>query len=63
MNMLKLLVRVWFCTFNISHFQTAILLLRIDDIVSGTKKQSGDAQQGAPAPQASEGPEPWLCVC
>lgn len=42
--------------------QTAVLLLRIDDIVSGVKKQ-GDmaaASGGAPSgpPQASEGPEP-----
>ncbi|ESO89618.1 hypothetical protein LOTGIDRAFT_204318 [Lottia gigantea] len=39
--------------------ETAILLLRIDDIVSGVKKQGGDAG-GAPPPQAqaSEGPEP-----
>lgn len=44
-------------------FQTAILLLRIDDIVSGTKKQMDalNAPAGggaAPAPEASEGPEP-----
>nr|CAH8854943.1 unnamed protein product [Trichobilharzia regenti] len=31
--------------------ETAILLLRIDDVVSGVKKQSGD---NAPAPQATE---------
>lgn len=42
--------------------ETAVLLLRIDDIVSGVKKQ-GDmaaASGGAPSgpPQASEGPEP-----
>ncbi|XP_063431935.1 T-complex protein 1 subunit gamma-like [Mytilus trossulus] len=40
--------------------ETAMLLLRIDDIVSGTKKQS-DANappKGAPDAQASEGPEP-----
>lgn len=47
--------------FNFS-LQTAVLLLRIDDIVSGVKKQ-GDlaaASGGAPSapPQASEGPEP-----
>ena len=42
--------------------QTAILLLRIDDIVSGVKKQadvnSGGAPTGEAPPQASEGPEP-----
>ncbi len=38
-------------------FQTAILLLRIDDIVSGSKRQMGDGS-GKAAPQASEGPEP-----
>ncbi|XP_022335119.2 T-complex protein 1 subunit gamma-like [Crassostrea virginica] len=42
--------------------ETAILLLRIDDIVSGVKKQGdlGGASGGAPSapPQASEGPEP-----
>lgn len=44
--------------------QTAILLLRIDDIVSGTKKQMEalNAPPGgaasAPAPQAP-GPEDW----
>lgn len=40
--------------------ETAMLLLRIDDIVSGTKKQA-DANapaKGAPEAQASEGPEP-----
>lgn len=40
--------------------ETGILLLRIDDIVSGTKRQM-DTQGGGgggPAPQASEGPEP-----
>ena len=44
--------------------QTAILLLRIDDIVSGVKKQadvnSGGAPTGEAPPQASEGPEPWF---
>jgi len=42
--------------------ETAILLLRIDDIVSGVKKQadlnSGGMSAPAEAPQASEGPEP-----
>jgi len=41
--------------------ETAILLLRIDDIVSGVKKQADLASSGMPqaeAPQASEGPEP-----
>ncbi|KAK3797671.1 hypothetical protein RRG08_054691 [Elysia crispata] len=39
--------------------ETAILLLRIDDIVSGVKKQDAlNAPSSAPAPQASEGPEP-----
>ncbi|XP_071116127.1 LOW QUALITY PROTEIN: T-complex protein 1 subunit gamma-like [Haliotis cracherodii] len=40
--------------------ETAVLLLRIDDIVSGVKKQGGDAAAAAQAaaPQASEGPEP-----
>lgn len=39
--------------------ETAILLLRIDDIVSGVKRQGGgDAPQQESAPQASEGPEP-----
>ncbi|XP_076103037.1 T-complex protein 1 subunit gamma-like [Mytilus galloprovincialis] len=40
--------------------ETAMLLLRIDDIVSGTKKQSdaNAAPKGAPDAQASEGPEP-----
>ncbi|KAK3098753.1 hypothetical protein FSP39_022735 [Pinctada imbricata] len=45
--------------------ETAVLLLRIDDIVSGTKKQSDAAAGGRPAgptgedaPQASEGPDP-----
>jgi len=42
--------------------ETAILLLRIDDIVSGVKKQadvnSGGAPTGEAPPQASEGPEP-----
>jgi len=42
--------------------ETAILLLRIDDIVSGVKKQadvnSGGAPSGEAPPQASEGPEP-----
>jgi len=43
--------------------ETAILLLRIDDIVSGTKKASAlEAGNSQPAPQqaaeASEGPEP-----
>jgi T-complex protein 1 subunit gamma len=37
--------------------ETAILLLRIDDIVSGVKKQA-DLSGGGDAPQASEGPEP-----
>ena len=38
-------------------FQTAILLLRIDDIVSGTKKQS-DASVPSGQPEAQpEGPE------
>ena len=37
-------------------FQTAILLLRIDDIVSGTKKQMGGGE-APPQAQASEGPE------
>ncbi|XP_052100805.1 T-complex protein 1 subunit gamma-like isoform X5 [Mytilus californianus] len=40
--------------------ETAMLLLRIDDIVSGTKKQA-DANapaKAAPEAQASEGPEP-----
>ena len=39
-------------------FQTAILLLRIDDIVSGMKKRGdgGGAPSGGEA-QASEGPE------
>ncbi|XP_052795971.1 T-complex protein 1 subunit gamma-like [Mya arenaria] len=41
--------------------ETAILLLRIDDIVSGTKKQmdalNPQSGGGAPPPQASEGPE------
>ena len=36
--------------------ETAILLLRIDDIVSGTKKQSS-LDGGAPAPQAPAQPE------
>lgn len=34
--------------------QTAILLLRIDDIVSGTKKQAADGS-GAPAPTDGAG--------
>ncbi|RUS79981.1 hypothetical protein EGW08_012246 [Elysia chlorotica] len=41
--------------------ETAILLLRIDDIVSGVKKQDAlNAPSSGPAqaPQASEGPEP-----
>jgi T-complex protein 1 subunit gamma len=43
--------------------ETAILLLRIDDIVSGVKKQGADAGGGGGPPQggqpeASEGPEP-----
>lgn len=37
--------------------QTAILLLRIDDIVSGVKKQTDGGAPSQPA-QASEGPEP-----
>jgi len=37
--------------------ETAILLLRIDDIVSGSKKQSGDAGS-QPQAAAGEGPEP-----
>jgi len=36
--------------------ETAILLLRVDDIVSGTKKAGGESQPQGPA-QASEGPE------
>ena len=41
-------------------FQTAILLLRIDDIVSGTKKMSeADAAPPPPQAEASEGPEQW----
>ncbi|KAH9513230.1 T-complex protein 1 subunit gamma [Bulinus truncatus] len=36
--------------------ETAILLLRIDDIVSGVKKQGGSGDAPS-APQASEGPE------
>ena len=42
-------------------FQTAILLLRIDDIVSGSKKQTealSGGSQPMPQAQASEGPEP-----
>eukprot|EP00918_Siedleckia_nematoides_P062779 GHVU01136807.1.p1 GENE.GHVU01136807.1~~GHVU01136807.1.p1 ORF type:complete len:567 (+),score=80.30 GHVU01136807.1:211-1701(+) len=43
--------------------ETAILLLRIDDIVSGVKRQSaleggGGGGASQPAPEASEGPEP-----
>jgi len=39
--------------------ETAILLLRIDDIVSGVKKQGADSSSApSAAPQASEGPEP-----
>ncbi|KAK2156606.1 hypothetical protein LSH36_209g05053 [Paralvinella palmiformis] len=41
--------------------ETAILLLRIDDIVSGTKRQQGGDDAGGAAggaPMASEGPEP-----
>ncbi|XP_005102245.1 T-complex protein 1 subunit gamma [Aplysia californica] len=40
--------------------ETAILLLRIDDIVSGVKKQGADGggAPSGPPPQASEGPEP-----
>lgn len=45
---LLLLIRVRYLP-----FQTAILLLRIDDIVSGSKKKSGDAG-GAPAGRAPE---------
>lgn len=39
--------------------QTAILLLRIDDIVSGVKKQGdvGGAPGGGAPPGAPEGPE------
>jgi len=45
----------------LDNFQTAILLLRIDDIVSGTKRQQGGDDAGGAAggaPMASEGPEP-----
>lgn len=49
---------VFFC------LQTAILLLRIDDIVSGVKKQSDvNSAGGAAAPredQPPQGPEQWL---
>merc|ERR1719187_935346 len=38
--------------------ETAILLWRIDDIVSGIKKQSSMDAGGAPQAQASEGPGP-----
>lgn len=40
-------------------FQTAILLLRIDDIVSGTKKQTDamNPTSGGPSAPATEGPE------
>ncbi|CAL1526565.1 unnamed protein product [Lymnaea stagnalis] len=37
--------------------ETAILLLRIDDIVSGVKKQGGDSHSAPQQAQASEGPE------
>ncbi len=39
--------------------QTAILLLRIDDIVSGTKKAGAKDQPAKPdeEPKASEGPD------
>ena len=36
-------------------FQTAILLLRIDDIVSGSKRQAADGS-GKPAPGGGDGP-------
>ena len=39
-------------------WQTARLLLRIDDIVSGSKKKRSDDQNTGPSQeQASEGPE------
>ena len=50
-KLLTILVRHLLTDVYIISFQTAILLLRIDDIVSGSKKKSDD---GAPAAQPTQ---------
>ena len=44
-----------FCIFPIFSLQTAVLLLRIDDIVSGTKKADGSDDKKQPE-QQDQGP-------
>ena len=54
----KMIAHYRFDCIIVLEFQTAVLLLRIDDIVSGTKKQMDSGGSSMPAaPQASEGPE------